>query len=628
MNIGGNKSIALFVGSKENAIGGMETHAKYFYNYFKNNGQLKCIVTKGFIWDCVQDRKYIFLSYNEMINIIKNINVQVFFFNDGHWIENYFTLRKDNPYIVMIMRSGGNEFMKAPVMNMSLSIEKRRQIWANAINMLDYIISNSSYSTHRMISIGIMKDKIVMVRGGVDVKQCIIYSENKTLLHQELLDKYHIDSETCLIGIVSRFEKFKGIEQTIEALSLISNVKWHLFIAGSGPEKNNIKKKLNNCLKPSQYTMIGQLNSKQSLRLIASLDYLLNMSLEFVRESGNDTYIHTETMGRSMIEAVCCKTPIIATRVGGTSELFCEQEKIGVILENLNSFTSKIKIEAAINEKIEVSAKEINRYDWSYIFENIYLNLMNIKGKVIHKINLVIDLEGSIIHDFCDEEINRHNFEKILHLSNICNVIINTAGELDSIFEHYPYVYDYINRIIIIANCGMKVLLYGKRFLFWEKYYESLYGPDEKLVQEIKKYIENKGGYVNRISRVNKLYINFKVSGVAEDTINEINEILKDTPYVVCKNNNNIKLISEEIQKGNTLRFICHHILKTYRNIGVGNGVLDMSFLDLCQKAYFINPKEMNNDYICVSILNSLDMQEFVEVLENAIKKESSYCNS
>ena len=34
MNTGGNKYIAFFVGSEKSAIGGMETHAKYFYNHF------------------------------------------------------------------------------------------------------------------------------------------------------------------------------------------------------------------------------------------------------------------------------------------------------------------------------------------------------------------------------------------------------------------------------------------------------------------------------------------------------------------------------------------------------------------------------------------------------------------
>ena len=625
MNTGGNKYIAFFVGSEKSAIGGMETHAKYFYNHFLNNKQLKCVITREFVWDCEKNRKTIYSSYEEMMSIIKKLDVQILFFNDGYWIEKYISIRTDNRNIVMIMRSGGNEFMKAPVHDMSISIFERRNIWAKAINSLNYIISNSSYTTHRMVDIGIKKEKVVMIRGGVNVEQCNEYSKKKVELRQALLDEYKLSPNTCVLGIVSRFEKFKGIEKTIEALSLISNVKWHLFIAGSGPEKNSILCKLKNYLNTEQYTVLGQLNIKQSLRLIASLDYLLNLSLEFSRKSGNEAYIHTETMGRSMIEAVCCKTPIIATNVGGISELFLEQGKIGIILEK-NKLLAK-EIEKMIQKKADVFVKEIEKYDWTYIFDNLYVNLMSIEEKYHHNRNLIIDLEGSIIHDFCSEEINRQNLERILSLSNICNVIINTAGELDNIFMNYPYVNAYKDNILIIANCGKKVLLYGQDFIFLRSYYDSLHGPDEKLVKKIKKYIESKGGNVTKITEVDKLYINYKVSDINEDVIEGIKIILKDTPYKVCKNSNNIKIISEEIEKGNTLRFICHHILKTNVNIGVGNGVLDMSFLNLCQTAYFINQSLSNTNYICVDIKSSLDMEKFIGALESDVKKESTYNN-
>ncbi len=625
MNIGGNKYIAFFVGSAKSAIGGMETHAKYFYEHFLHSKQLKCVITRGYVWDCEKERKYTYSSYDELMLIIKKIKVQIFFFNDGYWIENYISIRTDNPNCVMIMRSGGNEFMKASVSDMSLSIVERRKLWARAINSLDYIISNSSYSTHRMMDIGIKKEKILMVRGGVDVELCKEYSKKKTELRNTLLDEYKLDSDTCVLGIVSRFEKFKGIEQTIEVLSLISNVKWHLFIAGSGPEKNNILYKLKNCLNAEQYTILGELNIEQSLKLIASLDYLLNLSLEYSRESGKDTYVHTETMGRSMIEAVCCKTPIIATNVGGTSELFCEQAKIGVVLEKNTLFAREI--EKTIQKKVDVIVNDIQKYDWTYIFDRLYTELMNIEERYTNKTNLIIDLEGSIIHDFCNEEINRQNFERILKLSSVCNVIINTAGELDDIFANYPYVNDYVEKIVIIANCGKKVVVFGNNFLFWENYHDSLRGPDEKLVKKIKEYIDSKGSNVTKISEVDKLYINFKVSEGNEETIEGIKKIIKNMPYTVCKNSNNIKLISEEIEKGNTLRFICQHILKTNRNIGVGNGVLDMSFLKLCQTAYFINQNINNPHYLCVDIHSTLDMKKFVEVLENEVKKEGAYSN-
>ncbi|SEA97004.1 Glycosyltransferase involved in cell wall bisynthesis [Pseudobutyrivibrio sp. ACV-2] len=626
MNTGGNKKIALFVGGNDNAIGGMETHAKYFCRYFKKIGLLNCVVRKEDIFDIVHDRKQEYSSYEEMTTILRYLDIGVFFFNDGHWIEKFSTLRKDFSSCVMIMRSGGNEFMKAPVTNMSLPIFERQQIWARELNKLDYVISNSSYSTHRMISIGIMKEKIVMVRGGVDTELCRSYARIKLELHRELANKHKIEPSACLLGIVSRFEKFKGIEQTIEALSYASDVKWHLFIAGSGPEKNNILIHLNKWLKPDQYTFLGQLDIEQSMKLIASVDFLINMSLEYERESGMNTYVHTETMGRSMMEAVCCGTPVIATKVGGIPELFEEQGKIGVIVAN-NKFLAK-ELEVAIKRNYVVSAQQIEKYDWSYIFNNIYQHLMNIEEKVVHKTNLVVDLEGSIIHDFCDVETNKQNFLEILQLSNICNVIINTAGELDDIFKHYPYVNDYVDKIVIIANCGRKVLLYGDRFLFWEKYYESLYAPNEKIIEQIREYIEREGIKVTKISKVDKLYINFKADGIGEDITNKINALLKDTPYKVCNNNSNIKLISEEIEKGNTLRFICKHVLKTDKSIGIGNGVLDMSFLNQCQKAYFINPKGISANYIGVEVRNPLNMRDFLGVLQNEVKKESSFCNS
>lgn len=626
MNIGGDNSLAFFVGSEENAIGGMETHAKYFIGFFQNCGLLKCVVFRNQIRNCITNERYAYEASDELFQILEFFGVKIMFFNDGHWVEKFDEIRHRYPNLIMIMRSGGNEFMKASVMDMSLPISNRRKIWADSINQIDYIISNSAYSTHRMLNIGIKKEKIVLARGGVDIRKCMKYSENKEQLRRELSIRYQVDQISCFIGIVSRFEKFKGIEQTIEVLSNHQDINWHLFLAGIGAEEKYIREKLNSCLDSSKYTVLGKLDNRQSLKLISSLDFLLNMSLEYVRESGSDTYIHTETMGRSMIEAICCKTPIIASHVGGIAELFHEQPSIGYMLEDFEQFNNRIgKI---FTQKVTVQGKNIEKYDWSYLFENVYMNLMNIQTKKAHKINLVIDLEGSIIHDFLNDEINKKNFEQILRLSDRCNVIINTAGELTGIFEHYPYVADYLERIIIIANCGRKVLIYGERFHFWEKYYESLYGPSEKMVNGIKEFIERKGYKVTKISEVDKLYINFKACNICEETILELNDLLRDTAFHVCKNDNNIKLISEEIEKGNTLRFICSHILKTERSFGVGNGVLDMFFLNLCEKAYYINHMDNHSHYTHIEIKNSLDMEDFIGIIVNEITEESTYCYS
>ncbi len=618
MNSGGNECWAFFVHNMENAVGGMETHAKYFVDYYYERGMLGCVITKNQIWECADDERYEYCTNDEVIDAIKRTGATGLFFNDGYWIEDFEELRYRCPDVVMVMRSGGNEFMKAELQNMNLSLQERRRKWADCINCIDFIISNSSYTTHRMLDIGIRKEKIILVRGGVDVKACKAYAKSRAQLREELCNEYGIDQKSCVIGIVSRLEKFKGIEETIETLTRLKTVKWHLIIAGSGRAKSEILLKLKNCLSSDQYTFVGPLDNSQAMRLIATADCLLNMSVEYTRNSGSETYIHTETMGRSMLEAVCCETPVIASDVGGTSELFQEQPDAGILLEDYDGLNEAV--EAVYGRRIHASPIYVDKYDWGAIFENIYNNFLRMPSlDDRQKINLVIDLEGSVTHEFLSDEENKKNFESILGLSDRCNLIINTAGELEDIFRHYPYVAGFEKKITIIANCGKKVLIHGAKFSFWDEYYASLRGPDPKMIEGIRIFLERKGYKVAKISEIDKLYINFKTQNVSDDVLSELTLKLKNTAFEVCKNDNNVKLISEEIEKGNTLRFLCCHVLHAEKSIGVGNGILDESFLNICEKAYFVNQAGDNPHYEYLKINDSLSMSDFIKRLINDI---------
>lgn len=377
MNTGGNQRIALFLYNKKKSIGGMETHAEYFIRYFNEHELLHCIVYRDEINVCSINKNYKYSSTSELFDYLEVNKINVLFFNDGHWVDKFRSMKDKFPDRIMIMRSGGNEFMKAPMQDMYLDIVQRRKEWANAINCIDYIIANSEYSVHRMLSIGIKKEKILLVRGGVDTKKCRQYGDNKEILHDDICKRYNIDSTNSLIGIVSRFEKFKGIDQVIKVLSKHQELSWHLVLAGTGNEETNILYQLRKYFNPEKYTYLGPLDNCEALYVISALDYLINFSLEYERESGSDTYIHTETMGRSMLEAICCRTPIIASDVGGTSELFKENYNIGYLLNDIDEFEKKL--EALLLEKIDVRLSNVETYDWEYIFQNIYIPLMNIK---------------------------------------------------------------------------------------------------------------------------------------------------------------------------------------------------------------------------------------------------------
>lgn len=192
--------------------------------------------------------------------------------------------------------------------------------------------------------------------------------------------KYNIEKENKLLGCIARFETFKGIIPTLRVLNGYQNLKWHLIIAGEGSQKNQIQNYLSNNFAKNKYTFLGKLNHEEALYTISSLDMLLNLSINYSRESGQDLYIHTETMGRSMLEAVCCGVPIVASDVGGISELFLENKWIGYMMSDFQQFT--MLFPSILNNKAEVKLGDEDKYDWKYIFR-IYLALMADNKKII-----------------------------------------------------------------------------------------------------------------------------------------------------------------------------------------------------------------------------------------------------
>ena len=331
MSIGGNRRVAFFLKEKNNAIGGMETHANQFVKYFDRINMLRFIVYDHFIYEITATgmKEVQYEDIDFLIGYLYKNKIDTLFFNNGQWIEYFSVFRKYFPDAKLIMRSGGNEFMKAPIDDMSISLVKRRRIWAECINQLDFIIANSAFTLHRMQAIGIKREKIILVRGGVDVNFCNDNYVSRLKNKKEFCEKYNIKDGNILLGIISRFEEFKGIEQTLNVLKNYKEQKWHLIVAGEGKLRLEIKTFLKNNFDDCRYTFLGKLNNDESIKVISILDYLLNLSVVFKRKSGNELYEHTETMGRSMLEAICCNVPIISTDVGGAAEWFVENVKIG-----------------------------------------------------------------------------------------------------------------------------------------------------------------------------------------------------------------------------------------------------------------------------------------------------------
>ncbi|MEM2179039.1 MAG: glycosyltransferase family 4 protein [Candidatus Methanomethylicaceae archaeon] len=167
------------------------------------------------------------------------------------------------------------------------------------------------------------------------------------------------------IVYVGRLSKEKGVDILIKAFEEIEDC--HLLIIGDGPERNTLIKFAKG---NPRIHFLGYKPREEAIKYIKGSDILVLPS----RQEGLSTTI---------LEAMACKTPVIATNVGGNPEII-EHMKTGILVksENIQEIKEAIKLllenkELAKKIKEEAYNLIIKEYEWNRVIEK-YLKLYNI----------------------------------------------------------------------------------------------------------------------------------------------------------------------------------------------------------------------------------------------------------
>jgi glycosyltransferase involved in cell wall biosynthesis len=164
------------------------------------------------------------------------------------------------------------------------------------------------------------------------------------------------------IIFVGRLSKEKGIKSLIR-LSKILPENIHLVIIGSGPLENEIKKiaKIH-----SNIDFLGYLPKNKVIPLIRGSFALIQPSL-------------AEGISTTILEAMACKIPIIASNIGGNKELVIDNEN-GFLIppEDVDQLNKKI-IQLSEDDKLvelfgQKSSELIKNFQWSSVGKK-YLKL-------------------------------------------------------------------------------------------------------------------------------------------------------------------------------------------------------------------------------------------------------------
>ncbi len=159
------------------------------------------------------------------------------------------------------------------------------------------------------------QDKIVKIYNGVDLERFKIGINS-----EKARKEFNISNEENVIGCISRFDKWKGIEYFVDMAKIVSDKipNSRFFLVGDGAERKNLELKVKKYGLENKFFFTGFRENIEEF--ISLFDILVIPTSE------------EEPFGRAAIEAMACEKPVVATKSGGLIEIV-DDKITGLLVE-------------------------------------------------------------------------------------------------------------------------------------------------------------------------------------------------------------------------------------------------------------------------------------------------------
>lgn len=186
------------------------------------------------------------------------------------------------------------------------ALEARFLRWHKSYEKIDRFIAPSSFMRDKLIEGGFEPEKVVFMQN---------FAKDDILLRAQSNDDL-TDHENPYLLFFGRLSREKGIDVLVQAfLGIAEEVpEWRLIIAGDGPERDSIEKRIASSPHRDRVRLVGHLGSADVQ------EYAERASLAVASSTWR------ENMPYSIIESFAAGTPVIGTMIGGIPELVSEGE--------------------------------------------------------------------------------------------------------------------------------------------------------------------------------------------------------------------------------------------------------------------------------------------------------------
>jgi len=224
----------------------------------------------------------------------------------------------------------------------------------------DKIIAVSNATKNYVLSLGAKPEKVKVLRNGVDLVRFRPLAGKR----EEMRRKLGISQNSIVVLTVRRLVYKNGIDTLIESANIAvkKNPKIVFLVVGKGPDLNNVQIKINQLGIENNFKFTGFVKDED-------LPFYYNAADFFALPSKSG-----EGLPLVALEAMACGLPVIATDVGGISEILMEDYG-KIVPPNQPELLAKAILEFSnidlSSRKLEIRAVMEEKYSWDKNVETL-----------------------------------------------------------------------------------------------------------------------------------------------------------------------------------------------------------------------------------------------------------------
>lgn len=147
---------------------------------------------------------------------------------------------------------------------------------------------------------------------------------------------------------------------------VLKGYKFKLRLAGDGPLLKDVKEQVNANNLNSVVDFLGRMENEKICEEIINADLYIQLSSDRTTEVLGGTYIHSEGMGRSILEALAAGIFVVAGNSGALPEIITVDRGLLVDLENFEQMVDQIE---KILKNPPIKKPIDDKFCWSKIFK-------------------------------------------------------------------------------------------------------------------------------------------------------------------------------------------------------------------------------------------------------------------